>query len=302
MKLAIISLISLLSFTGCSFTTGSFTHLSSLETRARGVSLSDNGEFAQVGMFDNTCQVVTSTSVIGNDLDLVVGQADFVQDFRNGLTISTGNNSQIVVVDNNLNQYNFNLENADSINHARITESGFVVLSENSNGCNVTWLDDNGRSKKSTPADCNMLDFDVDPITENIYMATPDGIKIGWENNPPLGLDISADIVSYDYSVERLYAANIGQTTVEGISPDSSEWITDVGLPITAIDSMGTKGNLLVMAGYEDFGTLFEVDGSTGDIKSNFVTPSSAKDISVSDSGSILAIMLEDEIHFFQIN
>src|SRR5690349_1715420 len=69
--------LALLVATGCS--TGgdySFEHQSTLETRARGFGIHDDGTSAQVGMGGNTCEVETASAMIGNDYDVAVSEDD----------------------------------------------------------------------------------------------------------------------------------------------------------------------------------------------------------------------------------
>jgi hypothetical protein len=303
MKKLIAIALSTLSLIGCVSINEGFNHLSSIQAQYRGVSLNEGGDFAQVGMFNNTCFVETSNGFITTDLDLSIGEEDFVQDTLKGSTLVIGDSgSGIVVLDSDLGYYHYPTDSLGQIVNAKFTEEGYAVVSRNRGECSIGWLDTSANIRNTISTDCQIQDLDVDPVTGKVFIAVDNQIRIGWTEDPPLSLNLEGNLISFNPILSNLYVAKKNETIVTGVLSDDSRWSVDLGLPVTAIDNIQDTGELVVIAGDIYGGRIFILDGMTGFIETIYTTPGTADEINISDSGNILAISVEDTIHFFSIS
>jgi hypothetical protein len=285
-------ILSLLLF-GCAVTDDvGLTHRSTVATRTQGFELHYSGEIAQLGMLENTCQVKTQTGFIGADYDVVVGEEDKVEDISGPLTLvvgASGNNAYILNSTNLSNSVIY----SGPVDQAKFIDNGAVILS----GCTVSWLTEDYVT--SIPAPCN-AQLSVNPIdgtvylgtSENIVVATPDGLQITEE---------SGSLIAFDSSINVLYSGRVGDSFVNGLQDGIQIWSTDLGQPVSSIDNMGERGMVAVMIGGGAGGAVITLDGLTGTIRSNFTTPTTADSIKVSGNGAVIAIGLPNEVHFYDV-
>lgn len=279
---------------GCTIDQVEFAHQSTVETRARGVGLHHSGSFAQIGMLDNTCDIQTSTGFIGSDFDLVVGEEDKVEDTFGSLALVTGTSGQeLYILDRE--DYSSYFVDAVSVDQARFYNDGVVILSN----CNLTWMATQ-EDQISVGVPCGE-GFAVDPNTGAAYLGTPDGLVVASPNDIQT-TGVPGTLIAYDSTLGMVYTATSGDNTVIGVREGAQVWSTDLDQPISSLDGMGERGMVAVMIGDSDSGAIVTLDGLTGSISTIFQTPSTANNIDVSGNGSVIAITLDDEVHFYKAN
>lgn len=300
--------LALLAATGC--TSGgdvSFEHRSSLETRARGFGIHDDGSSAQVGMAGNTCEVETASGMIGMDYDVAVAEEDDVQDTVGTDTIVIGQSGTgIFTLDRNefFDSYlPTPTVDVTDVTEARFTETGIVAVRDQAGGLTVDWYE-NGATvdSQNVPADVSTGGMTVDRATGTVYLPSDSGVVVVTPN----GVDTTGeagDLAAWDATAQVLYVATVGDSVLSGLEADGTvRFSTDLGSPISAVDDMGSMGAAAVMVGTNTSGAIVTVDGVTGEIRSEFATPSTADEIQVNASASVLAVRLADELHFYSIN
>jgi hypothetical protein len=285
-------ILSLLLF-GCTLTDDvGLTHRSTVATRTQGFGLNYSGEFAQIGMMDNTCRVQTQTGFIGADYDVVSGEEDKVEDIYGPSVLvvgASGNNAYILNATNLSNSIIY----SGPVDQAKFIDNGAVILSD----CNVNWLSEDSIFSAAVPCGGQLS---VNPIdgtvylgtTENIVVVTPDGLQT---------TDSSGSLVAFDSSLNILYSGRVGDSFVTGLQDGVQIWSTDLGQPVSSLDDMGERGMVAVMIGGSAGGAVITLDGLTGEVKSNFVTPTTADSIKVSGNGAVIAIGLPNEVHFYDV-
>lgn len=279
---------------GCTVTDAvGLTHRSTVATRTQGFSLNYSGEFAQLGMMDNTCRVQTQTGFIGDDYDVVGGEEDKVEDISGTSTLVIGASGNNAYTLNSTNLSN-SIIYSGPVDQAKFIDNGAVILSN----CTVSWLTEGNVT--SIPAPCN-AQLSVNPIngtvylgtSENIVIATPDGLQT---------TDSSGSLIAFDSSLNILYSGRVGDSFVTGLQDGIQIWSTNLGQPVSSLDDMGERGMVAVMIGGSEGGAVIFLDGLTGEVKSNFITPTTADSIKVSGNGAVIAIGLPNEVHFYDAN
>lgn len=302
-----MSLVLLVAATGCSADQVSYEHRSSLETRTRGVALLDSGDSAQVGMSGNTCEVATSSGMIGADYDVAMGEDDHVQDAFGTDVIVVGASGIYVVEQGGTGWWDDGGTTVDAfgVDEARFTESGFAALQTEGEACEVTWYGTDGTATGELSIDASLCGgaFAVDRVGGTAFVGTPDALAIVTPQGVTNGA-IAGDLVAWDATAEAIYVASAGGTQVHALAADGSvRWSVDVGAPVTSLDDMGDVGRVAVMAGTDEAGELLILDGTTGEIASTLVTPSAAQTIVSSGDGRTMAMVVESmgrpEVHFF---
>jgi hypothetical protein len=278
---------------GCTVDKVEFAHQSTLETRSRGVAIHHSGNFAQIGMIGNVCEIQTSTGFIGSDLDMVVGEEDKVEDTFDSLTLVTGTSgNQLYILDRS--NYSSYFVDAENVDHARFFNDGIVTLGD----CNVTWIStETERSSVEVPCGETLT---VDTTTGTAYItassglviATPDGVETA---------EVLGSLLAFDSLLGILYVGEDGGSTVSGLQNGIQIWSTQLDQPISSLDDMGERGMVAVMIGDSDSGGVVTLDGLSGEVISVFETPSTADNITVSGDGSVIGITLPDEVHFYSI-
>lgn len=279
---------------GCTLDEVEFAHRSTLETRARGVGLHHSGAFAQVGMIGNTCEIQTSTGFIGTDLDVVAGEEDKVEDTFDSLALVTGTSgNQLYVLDRS--NYSSYFIDSDNVDQARFYNDGVVVLDD----CNLTWISTE-EERVSSEIPCGET-LTVDHLTGTAFVATTAGLVTATPDGSDV-VEVSGSLLAFDSSLGVLYVGELGESIVSGIQNGQVIWSTDLGQPTSSLDDMGIKGMAAVMVGDLESGGVVTVAGLSGEIVSVFETPSTADSITVSGDGSVIAITLPDEVHFYTID
>ena len=292
--------LALLTATACTSEPVSFEHAGSVEASTRGVELYADGNFAQAGMGEMTCELQVSTGNITMDVDSGDG-VDDVQD-ADGDSVIVVTDDGIAIVDPGMWEIP-TVEGTDGASEGRFTDDGFVFLREGGDKSTVEWSDGTSVDVPDDPMAGGNTTFDVDPSTGTVFLGTADGFSkvtvTGIEGLSGEGGDLS----SWDPVAEVLYAATEGDDTVRGIEADGTErFATQVPGTINALSNMGAVGAVAVMVELSDgSGQLVVVDGYSGEITSGLETPSAADDVTVSADGTRIGFVLPNEVHFFDI-
>lgn len=288
---------------GCSAQTVTFEHQSELEVATRGVALNSDGRDAVAGMYGTTCRVNVGTADLGDDYNIAETDDEEVQDAG----VISGVNAVMVVSElgahvtypDNFWEWQPDDVGGPGVLEGRIFNDGFALLNDD---CTVDWYSGTDVATTSVGGDCNGAGFTVATASgeafvangEAVLHATPDGAE-------QIGED--ADIVVWDAAAEVLYAARSGETTVRGLESDGTlRWSTDVSGGVVSIDQMGPIGQAAVMVARADgTGALLTIDGFTGELLSTMSTPAPANQITTSAGGNSMAMILDREVHFFNV-
>jgi hypothetical protein len=293
--------LALLVAAGCTSNQVSFEHKSQVQTRAKGVALLDTDDSAQVGMSGNTCEVTTSSGMIGSDYDVAVGEDDNVQDALGTDTLVIGQ-SGVYVVSQGFFGPGSPVVDMNDVVTARFSDDGVVVGRDTSTGFQIDWAGGitDGSSAQIGP-DANLGGMSVDRGTGTAYIPTDSGLAIADANTGVTVTEVEADITAWDTAADCLYVATTGSSEVRAIEFDGTlRWATDVGGPVTSIDDMA--GAAAVMVGDDNAGVLVVLDGVTGESTSQFDTPSAANRVVVGNGGHSMAMVLDDVVHFFGVD
>ena len=298
--------------TGCDFESANFDYDSTLYQRTDGVALKGydamyGGNRAQVGMNSMTCEVDQATSMLGNDYDYAATDTDRVTDA--GLM----DDSMVVLVttgDVLHIQYNDGwVTGADSVtvpgvHDALVSTDGPVVLSDDGSGCAVKWVGTGGSdTSRALGGSCSDYGFAVDPSTGHAYIGSDSGVTHVTPNGSEVVTEQATQIVAWDATADVLYAAEYGSMVIRGLEADGTErFATDVGASILSIDDLGTRGAaLLSVSNIDNTGGVIVVDGMTGAIETTQGTPSAVEHIVGSPDGGSMALIDEDQVHFYRV-
>lgn len=293
---------------GCSTQTLNFEHQSELQVSTRGVALQADGQDAVAGMFGTTCRVSVADGQLGDDYDIPGTDLEMVQDAGDVL----GNSAVVVVSDLGAHVtypdrfWDWQPDHiaGPGILEGRIYGDGFALLDEGED-CQVSWVGGNDAiATHLGGALCDRPSFTVNRDTGDAYVANGDSVVVAGTDGAVEEIAQDADLVVWDAAAEVLYAAMIGGSTVRGIETDGHvRWTADVPGEIVAMDDMGPLAQAAVMVGEEDStGSLILLDGFTGELSSSMATPQPANEITTSADGGTMAMVLDREVHFFNVH
>ena len=294
---------------GCVSEPSTLEHRSELNVQARGIALYEDGEAGHAGMWGTTCEFESYNGNTTGDWDYP-GEQDKVVDAS---STTIGTMSAIVQTPGGFfitRPYDFpdrvRIPMAGIID-ARFVMDGVATLrNAGVSNCMVSWYDvDEGIESTNLPGDlcdARTSTIDVEATTGLVAIGGDAGAIV--MDDEVLRVDGLQDLVALDAFAERIYTATAGSDTLTGFKFDGSlEWSTQVEGAIVSIDSMGPELSAAVMVeGYDGTGDLYIIDGFTGDVKTTIPTPTAARQIEVSDNGSVIAMTLMDTIHFYDLN
>ncbi|TNE92627.1 MAG: hypothetical protein EP330_01395 [Deltaproteobacteria bacterium] len=286
-----------------------FAHTSTLHQSTRGVALQD-GDYARVGMSGTTCDVDTSYAGVSTDYDYA-GSEDTIHDVENGKVVVTSDDG-FHIVDRNPATMGQDQDIPASNAHANwtqavATDDGAVAFGETSTGCLIEWAgygDDVAATLKPSVCEATPA-IAADPVTGNTLVGTADGISIATpvaDTVEPM-IDEGADLMVFDSSTELVYAAIRGETEVRAMDFDGNVvWRTDLMGAVTDIEDFGDRMSALVTVAFDDgTGSVFVLDGLTGEITSEMGTPDGNQQLAASEGGGQIALVREGEVHFYEV-
>lgn len=300
------------SVTACDFEAANFDYDSTLYQRTEGVVLKGydamyGGNRAHVGMNNTTCEIDQTSALPGNDYDYAASQTDHVTDA--GLV---GDSMVVLVTTGDVLHVQHSdgwITTADAVtvpgvHDALVSSDGPVVLHDDGGGCAVKWVGIGGSdSSRSLGGSCGDYAFAVDPATGHAYVGSDSGVTHVTPNGSQVMTEQATQIVAWDSAADVLYAAEYGSMVLRGLEADGTErFVTDVGASILAIDDLGTRGAaLLSVSNIDNTGGVIVVDGMTGAIETTQVTPSAVESIVGSPDGGSMALVDDDQVHFYRI-
>lgn len=279
-------------------------HVSQIETRTKGISFVDDGKTVDIGMAGNTCRFDVDSGVITLDADIAQGEDDAVVDSWNGNTVVISRAGGFIMTDDYMNSNLIHIFPGRNIADARFTEEGITALISDNNSCQfgrfTTTSETTVQIDDICPTDSNQ--FDVNRETGFSFVATDEAIMtygpLGFEYYAP-----RADKIKWDDAMQMLYATSSGRDVTAYDSSGTARWVTELNGRITAFDDMGAAESMIAMVELADgSGELVIIDSQTGQVRKTFPTPSAAKQIIASRDGETLAVVLDNETHFFTIN
>ena len=271
--------------------------VSTLDAETNGVAMSRSGNDSHVGMSGMTCTISTEWGCPIDDADLPTRE-ERVLDHYDGMTLATTAGT-VHQIDAQGWRRTDDIA-AAGVRAARYATKGMMIVHGDADACFVQ----QGDQQTSIPGIlCDEgLDVEVDRGGSALFTATRHGVYVvdlerGAEKV------IEGDLVAWDTTLNQIYTATSGETTVIATQRDGTEvWTTDVGLPITSIATRGDKGQVLVLTESTDgFGNLVRLDGIDGSTLGNSELPDSVGEVEVSGNGQTVAIVRPTEVHYFSM-
>jgi hypothetical protein len=286
--------------------TDTFEHRSELYIQARGLALYEDGESGSAGMWETTCEFDTERGETTTDID-APGEKDEILDAS-----STSLDQPAILIATPAGTYLGFPEQVDEPHELRVTDvidanfvdQGIVTLA-NPGSCQVHWGDSDTVTTIAIPEDyCEApgVGIDSDFSSGLVVISTDDDGAIVTPEQV-ITIEGLGDLVAWDHYTQTIYAAHSGTSQVRGHGADGGLlWETEVEGAVVSLDDMGPRQAAMVMIGEDDgSGIMAILDGYTGELVSSTPTPSSAK-IQVSDNGKVLAAILPDIVHFYDIH
>ena len=281
-------------------------HQARLQQQTKGLALHQTGDRGHAGMRGTNCPFETDFGSLTGDYDLPDDEEE-VQDA--GYSNAFGAETVVLVqkqaeslhlLKKDREVYETESTDVPGVMQGRLSDVGLVALVEDGLGCGVLWIDSGIRAEVPGCAG----GFTVDPDTgtgfvvgldNGLEIATPDG------SSEPSG--ISGDLVAWDATTSALYVATTGGTSVAAYEGNGAlRWERELAGPIHALTDAGAVGAALVSWESADGnGGLTWLDGYTGDDLYDAQTPGPAPAMSVSGNGSVIAVILDDESHFYRL-
>jgi len=270
--------------------------VSTLDAVTNGVVFTEDGNDSHVGMEGMTCTISTEWGCPIDDADLPT-QEERILDHFEGVTLA----SSVAAVHKIDSEGWLRTEDVavSSVRAARYASGGMLMLRGDADACFVQ----RGEEESQVPGLLcdDGIQVEVDRSKGALYAATPDGVYVmdasGAEKM------VEGDLVAWDPSLNHVYTATTGDTTIVANTRDGDlVWTADVGLPIGSIATRGKKGQLLVLAeGTDGFGSLIRLDGADGTIMGSSDLPDSEGDLEVSGNGHTVAVVRSEEVHYFSL-
>ena len=296
------ALLSVVVLGGCGAATplaDGFAYQSTLSVNASGVVLHADGSVGHAGMFRTNCPFETSHGQVTGDYELPDADEEVQDQGGTPLGVRT-----VVLVQPDVAHLLFKSSGSyshvevysEGLREARIAQDGLVAWS----GDALSWLDIDGaeRSRVSVP---EHVAFDVEPelglaalVGDETLLVMPDGLTIP--------VDIAGDLVSVDSGAGSIYVAQRGEHEVTALGLDGSvQWVVSLDAEIRALAHAGDLGAVAVITAEEDgAGGLSYLDAVSGDRFAYQETPTPARDVTVSEDGSLVAFQTDRAVHFFR--
>jgi hypothetical protein len=270
-----------------------FTHLSTMESKTRGVVLMDDGQRGHGAMVGTTCRFDTLNGWLIDDFDLPT-RDDRVTDTLHGDVLGTNPEGVYEV-------RSLDFLTAGDVRDARFTTDGIVTVEGVGDSCAVSWA--HGARQPAPPAVCDAGPGAITVVraTGAVVVATPEQTVVV-DADGARGLADAADFAVYDKRSGLVYLAMEGQSEVRAVDLDGElAWHTDVGGGVTAMQQMGKRNKVVVMVEDGDGTRMVVLDGPTGEEALEVEAPGADVELSVSDDGSTLAVTLPNRVFFYDV-
>ncbi|MEQ1507454.1 MAG: hypothetical protein ABMB14_34815 [Myxococcota bacterium] len=288
----------LLAATGCQ-SENELSYTATLQAETNGLALSDNGLDAHGGMSQTTCTIDTNWGCPIDDADLPTADERVVDSYK-GRTLGTSTFGLHTIVGNDyVPEDDQPLEN---VRTAGLYDLGQVVVHGGGDAC---WLRRDGGEPIAIPAEAcdDGVRYTVDRKNGTLFASTHGGAVLRLDLSGPVALDDQGDLVAYDTSLGLLFTANTGGTELRALDVNGTErWSVTTRGPITDLAARGSRNEVLAMITRRDgLGGMERRDGATGELLGSSVLPTDDGTIVVSDNGQTVAVVLDDEVNFFDL-
>ena len=283
------------------------TVASALDARASGFAM--GADQATVAMNDMTCGVQIDTGSVFFDLDLRDGEIqDGVSDGERHLTSLMVAPPLVTLIpaDQPLGGEQYLVR---GVRQARMLDDhSFVALSTEADGsCGLRWYTNSQLATHLTlnGASCEGdLGFAIDRITGDAFVASPDGVfavEGALEGRPEVvDLDLDADLIAWDPTHSRLYAAARGESWLAAVDGVEPLWAMELPGPVVDLDSAGAPGGLVVAHEDELAHSIVRLDAQGAEL--DFLPfDQTVLDVEVNDAGTVMAVARFDDHAYYRI-
>lgn len=281
-----------------------FTYRSTLQQSTRGLVLHEGGEDGHAGMFGTNCPFETRRGRVTGDADL----PDEGEEVQDGGESALGPETVVAVIpgvvhllEKSTGDYVIDSRPWDGVVGARLVGDGLVGLLQRLGGCAVGWRPEGGPALEVEVGDCDPRSFDASPAGEVVLGGDPVRI-VTREGTVDAGTD--GRLVAFDDALGLIYVARAGGSELTGLEPDGSlRWATPIAGAIRSLAAAGRPGAAVLSVERPDgSGAVLWVDGRDGAQVGEVVTPSAAPSVAASPDGRVVALVLPDETHFYEVD
>lgn len=277
---------------------------STLQQSTRGVVLHEGGERGHAGMFETNCPFETRRGRVTGDYDL----PEEGEEIQDGGESALGPETVIAVIpgvvhlmEKSTGDYVLDSVPWAGVVGARLTGDGLVGLTRLDGACELGWRADDGELRTVAIDACDARSFDaaIDGTValggDPVRLVTPDGA---------VDAEASGRLVAFDDVLGLLYVAKVGGDELAGVEPDGSiRWTTPIDGAIRSLAAAGRPGAAVLSVERPDgTGAVVWVDGRDGAPAGEVVTPSAAPAVTASPEGGVVALVLPDETHFYEVD
>lgn len=175
----------------------------------------------------------------------------------------------------------------------RVDRTGeLVVLAQDpEHGCAVAFHDAGTRYLVRVPVEtcADRRGFDVDPVSQTAFVGTREGVFQVTRDGAKL-LPVKGDLVAWDRPLQQLYVATEGVPSLLAIAGQDVRWTAETRLPMRRLRALGAQGRAVALTSDAHGGEVWFFDGETGAATPGPSSSEPMEDISVSASGTDLAV------------
>jgi hypothetical protein len=284
-------------------------HHSSVDVRARGVVLYEDGETGMIGMESTTCEVYTEMGELGGDYDFEPDDEKVVDvkedDDGDPVILVTSSDGVHITRPMNWDNAQRDIE-IDGVLDAEWIDDGFVVLT-NDDACEVE-IHAPGQDTVVIGVDAAICDRPNPTLSAStddgsIYLTSNGTLTIVRTNGEVIERDMDCDLTAWDEYTQALYIAVSGKSGVTAVDRDGELlWEAATDGVVTALTDLGSMGAAAVMVELKNgSGELVILDGPTGKVRSTLATPSAAPELVSSGNGERVGFVLPSQIHFYEL-
>ena len=294
------SLILVAMAAGCTSTNAiEMTLMSSMQSETRGVVLYDDGQRGHAAMWGTTCEFDTLNGWLISDHDLPT-EAEVMQDTYGGEVLGLSDEG-IHILEGAVTFEQTDIGTRGVLESRLLSDGNVASLRIDQAGDCHAQID--GTTVDLEPEICETYTSVTTNRTDTLYVANGNEVLAVRKGGATKFAD-AWDLVEYDATTDLVYVANRFDTRVGGLHPDGqTAWRSETKGGIRDMDDMGARGMLTLITEDEEGGRglLVVLDGWTGEKIAEHGTPSSDTDITLSEDGTTLAIVLPEDVYFYDV-
>lgn len=275
-----------------------FEERSSLESRTTSVVLYDNGFVGQGTMNEQSCQFDAMNGFILADYDLPTSE-ELMQDVRGQVAIARTIEGIHVIDEAGWDRAND--IPVQGVKHVRMTDDGVASLIGDGAGCRVDWRNDDAVETVSLEAAmCDAQGFAVDPVSKQVWVATPGAVVTAQPGGEARALQVQGDLIAFDETTGNIYVAEKGGSVVTTVDATGDVvWTNDIDGSVNDLTDMGALGATVAVVEGNDV-EIQVWDGTTGEQIADYELPASA-DVVVSADASTVALVTPETVWFYDV-